>query len=292
MMLFTFLKSYQRNVFTNNNHQCPVELHQIEAYVIILLPLHMFTKEMQSFTANISQVLPAIITILYENLDRMILNDSLQDSFRNALIHFLKVKFDYELNSKVYAVAAILNVENFDHWKERGYGKKYFIKGIESLEEILLKYSSKDEEKSKRNKDPNNNPYTNQVVVNSQVINFEGYSNLSSICRPRIRSEAEEPDENLLKIKKEVSEYVSIITETKITVSTKKFWLDNKKKFPNLFKLTLRLLSIPATSAHIERFFSVAGIINSKHSTNISDDLLIERSLLKANIKLLENFNK
>jgi len=54
----------------------------------------------------------------------------------------------------------------------------------------------------------------------------------------------------------------------------------------------LRLLSIPATSAHIERFFSVAGIINSKHSTNISDDLLIERSLLKANIKLLENFNK
>lgn len=105
----------------------------------------------------------------------------------------------------------------------------------------------------------------------------------------RTKSDHEECDYRTI-LKVEVDQFITIIKETLITKSTKQFWIDNKKSFPFLFKLALRLLSIPATSAHIERFFSVTGIINSKRSTNISDELLIKRSMLKANLKLLENY--
>jgi hypothetical protein len=61
---------------------------------------------------------------------------------------------------------------------------------------------------------------------------------------------------------------------------------------PNLFNLACKLLSIPATSAFIERFFSLTGQINSQKSNSVSVDLLRTRSMLKANMKLndIENY--
>ncbi len=53
----------------------------------------------------------------------------------------------------------------------------------------------------------------------------------------------------------------------------------------NLFNLACKL---PATSAFIERFFSLTGQINNQHSNSISVDLLRTRSMLKANMKLID----
>ncbi len=69
------------------------------------------------------------------------------------------------------------------------------------------------------------------------------------------------------------------------TTETTKFWKENFSVFPNLFELAQILLNIPASSAFIECFLSICGIICTKRNNNMGDKLLIMRSLTKANIK-------
>jgi hypothetical protein len=73
--------------------------------------------------------------------------------------------------------------------------------------------------------------------------------------------------------------------------STPKFWEENKDKYEHLHKTATILLNIPASSAFIERYFSVCGIISNNRCGNMSPDLLITRSLLQANIELLEDLS-
>ena len=72
-------------------------------------------------------------------------------------------------------------------------------------------------------------------------------------------------------------------------ISTKRFWLRYKSALPNLFKLALKLLNIQASTAFIERFFSICGIICSDKNSNINDKTIVMRSILKANI---DTFNE
>jgi hypothetical protein len=47
------------------------------------------------------------------------------------------------------------------------------------------------------------------------------------------------------------------------------------------------LHNIPASSASVERLFSICGIINRKRAGNMSDKTLIDRAFLKANVEIL-----
>ena len=61
---------------------------------------------------------------------------------------------------------------------------------------------------------------------------------------------------------------------------------------PNLFELQVILLNLPATSSFIERFFSLSGIVCDIKRLNMTDDLVIKRSMLKANMNILRDLNK
>jgi hypothetical protein len=71
MMLISFLKSYQKGVFTNEN-KCAAS-NELEKYIQIRLPMYIFTNDSQSEKANIASVVPSILSIIYANLDRMVL---------------------------------------------------------------------------------------------------------------------------------------------------------------------------------------------------------------------------
>ncbi len=73
--------------------------------------------------------------------------------------------------------------------------------------------------------------------------------------------------------------------------STKKFWAANSSKFPNLTRLALVLLNISCSSAFIEQFFSICGIICKPRETYLKDDPIIMRSIMKANMELLNGLN-
>jgi hypothetical protein len=73
--------------------------------------------------------------------------------------------------------------------------------------------------------------------------------------------------------------------------TTKYFWTTNNKEFHHLSQLARILLNIPASSAFIERFFSIAGVVFPTRRGNSCDDLIIIRSLLKTNMETVESLN-
>jgi hypothetical protein len=84
----------------------------------------------------------AVLFLVYGALDRMDLTDKVQKEFRDSLIENHLTKFDYELNSKEYLVAAVLNVEIADEYKNRSFSKIYYEAGIESIYEVLTMYEN------------------------------------------------------------------------------------------------------------------------------------------------------
>ena len=56
---------------------------------------------------------------------------------------------------------------------------------------------------------------------------------------------------------------------------------------PILFKTAMILLNISASSAFIERFFSICGVVCEARRERQSDDMIICRCMLKANIQNL-----
>jgi hypothetical protein len=61
----------------------------------------------------------------------------------------------------------------------------------------------------------------------------------------------------------------------------------NKLTMQTLNEFATVMLSIPASSEYIERFFSFSGVVCKNRKLNMKDDLIILRSLLKANFKHL-----
>ena len=166
---------------------------------------------------------------------------------------------------------------------------KYFQAGLDSIYEIT-KNNLKDEE-NESDKDENNNKKDKLEKKLSQtgLKQTESLLSLRNLTRGRILSDTDDlSKQNHGKVlKDEVKVFINIITETTFE-STKKFWLKYKTSMPNLFNLACKLLSIPATSAFIERFFSLTGQINKQQSNSVSVDLLRTRSMLKAHMKLID----
>jgi len=72
-------------------------------------------------------------------------------------------------------------------------------------------------------------------------------------------------------------------------LSSNNFWKEKKLKFPHLSTLFLIFNSINASSAFIERFFSICGIISTQRNQNSHEDLFIARVMLCSNINLVSN---
>ncbi|XP_069103066.1 zinc finger BED domain-containing protein 4-like [Argopecten irradians] len=64
------------------------------------------------------------------------------------------------------------------------------------------------------------------------------------------------------------------------------FWKDNSCRFPNLSILASKYLAIPATSAPVERLFSVAGKVFRPDRNRLSDDNFQTLMMIKCNSKI------
>ena len=45
--------------------------------------------------------------------------------------------------------------------------------------------------------------------------------------------------------------------------------------------------NIPTSSAYVEHFFSICGVVNRKRAGNMTDETLINRAFLKSNLTIL-----
>ena len=67
-------------------------------------------------------------------------------------------------------------------------------------------------------------------------------------------------------------------------------WADNKKKFLHPSNLAMKALSIPASSAPVERVFSRGGLIMRSHRARLGAETLSKLIFLKCNETLLDNY--
>ena len=92
---------------------------------------------------------------------------------------------------------------------------------------------------------------------------------------------------------KEISEFAKILQDSKILSkikSSKKFWSQNEEKFPYLSQL-FALTSINSSSAFIERFFSIYGIINTDRNQNMKHELFEFYAMLNSNLHIIQSEN-
>ena len=61
------------------------------------------------------------------------------------------------------------------------------------------------------------------------------------------------------------------------------FWALNMKTLPSLFRVAIRVLAVPASSAPVERVFSHGGIILRPHRAQMTDRLLANLVFCKCN---------
>jgi hypothetical protein len=66
----------------------------------------------------------------------------------------------------------------------------------------------------------------------------------------------------------------------KLRLSTTDFWKKHKAKMAKLFELQVILQNKSGSSAFIERFFSISGIVKDVKRANHTDEYLIYRSML------------
>ena len=76
----------------------------------------------------------------------------------------------------------------------------------------------------------------------------------------------------------------SIINTTK---STSSFWREKSEKLPMLAKLAEILLNINSSSASVERYFSICGLVQNKRACNSDTQFFISKCVLRANLNIL-----
>ncbi|GAA6090110.1 uncharacterized protein LOC115775858 [Tachysurus ichikawai] len=87
-----------------------------------------------------------------------------------------------------------------------------------------------------------------------------------------------------LSIETQISKYFDAIHDTDNALS---FWAKNHDRYPQLHNLAMKVLSVPASSAPVERVFSRGGIIMRPHRACLGHKMLQSLIFLKCNQMLL-----
>jgi hypothetical protein len=170
-------------------------------------------------------------------------------------------------------------------WYNRSFSKTYTLKGIESIVEVVSRFLPINKETNTGLKRVNNKTTGRNTESSDEKSALEKFSQNSE-------SETEETSNVgfMEKLKHEKDSFINLLDNTDLkTIKTSKFWELNSNLFPNIIRVALILRNISSNSSFIERFFSISGVVCDEQAGNIEDDLIINRSLLKTNLILLEN---
>ena len=286
MMLLSIKRAYEKKTF-DENYKCPYTLEVVEKYIQVLQPAYRYSLFMQQTDAPIGDVLPALLIMLQE-LEKLKINGTAVSgsfkSLRDLLVKSFRKKFNYELNSQVYLVASLFSVTKLHLWYNRSFSKEYALKAIESIEEVLLKFS------------PINNRAISTGSTRYVLPSIDNESKDEESILEKFASQVSESDSEdvsqvsfLANIKREKDTFINLlqVTDLKSIKSSLKFWRTNSNLFPNICRVALILKNISSNSSFVERFFSLTGGVCNEQAGNMEDDLIISRSLVKTNIKLL-----
>lgn len=87
-------------------------------------------------------------------------------------------------------------------------------------------------------------------------------------------------------INSEVQSYLEDIENYSAEEDALAFWCKNKDRYSHLHALALKVLSVPASSAPVERVFSAGGLIMRPHRASLGAEMLSSLMFLKCNKSL------
>jgi len=176
-------------------------------------------------------------------------------------------------------------------WKNRRWASGFLDDAVRSLSEacVQLVYRTKCNPEDTYNDQPKTPDSATSVNENCFYYGID---------EDQIHEESN--DGYLLKFKRDIEREVNLFldnfnndeTIASHLKSTKDFWTKNRLALPILYACTCKIVSIPASSAYIERFFSICGVVCKNRAMNMNDELIICKCMLKANMKLLDELNR
>lgn len=182
--------------------------------------------------------------------------------------------------------ASILKISSVRMWMSKEYAQSLITEELKGLKETYFSLTFKEEEEE-----------SNAI---SSPDSCDSYGD--SYFRYHFQEDEEANKKNeagkfkiSIELDNEIANYSRILSQTeylKTCRSSTQFWIKNSNSMPKLSSLALLLLNIPASSAHVERFFSICGAVCKQSSLGMKDDLIILRSMLKANLDLLNEMNE
>ena len=185
------------------------------------------------------------------------------------------------------------------------HSRECFTQGLDALVDNCLRfvYPKLNNEEASSDEETNSDEETSTVKTPNTAKSDASDKFFSLQYKPEKHNPSFNlENQRLLKVK-EIQDEVKLFTKTIIEVTTdyakkkkhfsnQDFWLKYTQQFPNLTKLANILLNVPCSSAFIERFFSICGVICKQRASNMKDDLIITRAMLKSNMKILKEMNQ
>lgn len=159
--------------------------------------------------------------------------------------------------------------------------------GLHSLKRVYLKFFY-DNSENEPEKNTVNLPSPRNDNTDNEALFFKQLMKDGATQQKNKEPEVYKIEVELEKEAFKLADILSQVDKFK-DITNMKFWNHYMDQMPRLARLALVLLNINVSSAFIERFFSICGIICKKNSGNMKDDLIITRSMLKANMKILDD---
>ena len=286
LMLLCFYKAYEKKCF--ETVECPVSKAEIEFYLSLMLPAYRFTLLNQRNRVHIGDLVPSLHLLImhYEEVSK---KDVKKKQFCDLLIKNIKKQFEHELNSVVYAAASVLNVSKLYIWYHRPVAKETVNLGLGSLVDLAIDNNKSLENLSKTPTSTSTSSNTQNIAADDEAFDlFYQSFELDHVEQNKKQFNIEQL------VEKEKELYVNILRNCEFTNKTsyEDFWYARRKEMPYLYKLSLMYYNIPTSSAYVERFFSICGIVNRKRAGNMSDDTLINRAFLKSNLNILNEMEQ
>ena len=254
----------------------------LKEFVVCLEPYLEATLLLQKSEFSIGHALPSYRGILRALTD----NSGLKycEKLRNNLILNTKKRLGFMDNSELHIHAAVLTPKVGKRWMKI-CEKEDFDKGrlVRAVDKHIRK-----------------RPLKNIHKINNSPINKN--SSIEESSQPKVKrmkimeylygneNENDDPSQtDKLTISKQVDLYFEAIQKSTETTETKVFWLHHLHEWPELAAYTKCILTVPATSATVERVFSVGGAILRPSRRRLSDNIFEKLMFLKCNLHLFKN---
>jgi hypothetical protein len=250
-----------------------VEREMLEELKDVLEMFEFVTDEFQSNRVNISRVYPAV-KYLRENLLAKDSNDEpivykYSTNLRKDLLSSLNKRFDKIINDDVFLISTFL---------DPNFGLSAFDTEFQEIVKAKIIALSK------------MSVAKQEVINNLNVVNKCNSQKENNLTNKRKENYKKHKSTELKTIDKEIvliEEFASFIEKLDYDGCPLEFWRENEQKYYTLAQIARKYLGVPASSAAVERMFSISGHILSSKRTKMSIKLFCHLVFLKLNENLL-----